>query len=91
MSPLWETGWNEDAVPSDGDDATFYGPIRFVGLAPKKLYVADEGFYWSGVGGSALQDVDRVVEIDLEPEAVSGIGQRGAVVFFSKYTDIVLC
>jgi len=93
LSKLWETGWTDDPVqfPSESEgDTHFYGPRRIVGVAPKKLYIGDEGFYWSGLKGSSLSNVDRVVVVDLETQTITDIGLEGAVGYFEDYEDFVV-
>ena len=84
--PLWTAGDTTEVFPSIANKNTrFYGPIRFVGVAPKKLYIADEGFYWqeTEVFPSNVSNIDRVVEVDLEKRAITGTGFEGEVGFFS--------
>ena len=88
FSKLWETGWSGDANKLPTNPATqFYGPVRFVAIAPKRVYVADDGFSWDGLkGGLHYTDVDRVVELDAETGTFQAIGLDGAVSFFSEYS-----
>ena len=89
LTKLWECGWNGDQIPQDENSSQLYGPIRFVGIAPKKLYVADEGFSWNGISGTPVVNVDRVVEIDLDTQAISGSGLLNQIAFFSDYSGEV--
>ncbi|WP_294428234.1 InlB B-repeat-containing protein [uncultured Treponema sp.] len=53
-------------------DKSFYGPLRFVALNPKKLVISDEGyaFYTDSLGAYKYKNVNRVVTIDLEKFAI---------------------
>lgn len=93
LTPLWETGMpSADAHYPAGEDRDrqFYGPTRFIGLAPKKLYVMDEGFQWSGTPNSAVANVDRVMDVDMEEQAVTGAGLEDEVAFFSSYSYLIV-
>lgn len=84
MTKLWETGWRGDDVhyPTE-KDALLVGPRRFVAVSPKKLYVADDGYY---LGDDKLcRDVDRVVEIDTADGTITAMGLDGAVPFFDTF------
>lgn len=48
--------------PAPGSTDRFYGPSRFIAVAPKKLVIADDGGYYEG--GSVTQK-NRVVTVDL--------------------------
>lgn len=72
-----ELGWTSADMPTS-PSTQFYGPQRFIALAPRKLIIADEGF-----DGNA--NVDRVVEVDLDSWSISAIGLEGAVSFFNDY------
>lgn len=67
---LREIGWADatDSVPISDPSNHFYGPTRFVALAPRKLVFADEGL--DAVEG---KDINRVVEVDLDTWSVSGV------------------
>jgi hypothetical protein len=71
----------------------FYGPTRFVGLAPKKLYTANEGFRreFSTNILSYFIDMDRVIEVDLDQQAVTGIVVEQEGVAFSRIFPISTC
>lgn len=88
LTKLWETGWSGDSNKFPTNSSTqFYGPVRFVGIAPKRIYVADDGFSWDGEkGGYHYFDVDRVVEINAETGAFAATGLNGEVSFFSAYS-----
>lgn len=91
MSKLWEAGWVGDGVKYPTSDGTqFYGPTRIVGIAPKKLYIIDEG----GVFDSntyAYLDIDRVVELDTESGSITKVGLEGESSFFTVYSYISIC
>ena len=57
-----------DNTPSE---TCFYGPIKFVGLKPKKLVIADDGlaFYMEG-NEIFFNNVNRIVTVDLESFAI---------------------
>lgn len=78
LSRKWETGWSAETFPTS-PTTQFYGPVCFVGFAPGKLYVADDGFADNGDGGYI--GVNRVLEIDTEAEAISGVGLQGVAEF----------
>jgi hypothetical protein len=82
MKKLWETGWNSSRnfPSSDTDSSIFAGPRRFVAMAPKRLYVLDDGFGWLDHGLSEtidVSEVNRVIEIDTA---------RGAIVSSTIFT-----
>jgi hypothetical protein len=99
MTKLWETGWvpsESDRFPTDSR-TQLYGPRRFVAIAPKKLYVFDEGFYIDpnlklspGIGFYPYKDVDRVAEIDLESHTISNTGLDGAVSYLDAFEGIYI-
>jgi hypothetical protein len=77
LSKLWETGWAGDAAhfPSAPNKNTqFFGPLAFVAVSPKKLYIADEGFYWDGTPSTYAQAISRVLEVDLDTHQITGVG-----------------
>ena len=51
----------------------FYGPSKIIGLKPKKLVIADDGyaFYVDENGAPAYKNVNRIVTVDLESFAIS--------------------
>jgi hypothetical protein len=73
LSKIRDIGWS-DSLPITSPTTQFYGPVRFLAIAPKKLIIADE----SG-------DIDRVIEIDLDEWEFSRIGLEDVVTFFSNY------
>ena len=73
LSKIRDIGWS-DSLPITSPTTQFYGPVRFLAIAPKKLIIADE----SG-------DIDRVIEIDLDEWEFSRIGLEDVVTFFSSY------
>lgn len=72
-----ELGWTNSDTPTS-PSTQFYGPQRFIALAPRKLIFADEGY-------DGTSNVDRVVEVDLDSWSISAIGLEGAVSFFNDY------
>lgn len=72
-----ELGWTSADYPTD-PATQFYGPQRFIALAPRKLIIADEG-------SNGSTDIDRVVEVDLSDWKISDIGLDGEVTFFNSY------
>lgn len=96
LGKLWEAGWSGNANNFPTSPTTqFYGPQRFVGIAPKKLYLIDEGFSWDG-GHYAIghyAGVHRVVELDVEKRAISAIGIDGVLQFFdtTAYEETYVC
>jgi hypothetical protein len=78
LLPKWETGWSAEPFPTS-PMTQFYGPVCFVGFAPGKLYVADDGFAVNG--DEEYISVNRVLEIDTETETVSGVGLQGVSEF----------
>lgn len=77
MAKLREFGWSTSSFPTS-PSTQFYGPKRFLGVAPRKLIVADEGSF-SGA------NIDRVAEVDLDSGAIDGIWFLNTVNFFSDY------
>lgn len=51
----------------------FYGPSKIIGLKPKKLVIADDGyaFYVDENGAPSYKNVNRIVTVDLESFAIS--------------------
>ena len=51
----------------------FYGPSRIIGLKPKKLIIADDGYalYIDENGAPSYKNVNRIVTVDLESFAIS--------------------
>lgn len=91
-----ELGWRPDAqrLPLDGDPAgtAFFSPVRFLALAPRRLVVADEGFYWDGlVNGNHYVDVDRAIAVDTATWKIDGSRPQGEVAFFESYSSIYVC
>ena len=89
LSKLWEVGYSESGLPTLPEQE-FYGPARFIGVAPKKLYIADEGFTWVDTENYAdpASNLDRVVEIDLETGKIMGTGLVGEASFFEDFSDV---
>jgi hypothetical protein len=76
----------------DRPETQFYGPKRFIGIAPKKLYVADDGFTVTGSYGNQTEvNQNRVVEVDLDAKAISGSGLQDASEFFVQYDFQFVC
>ncbi len=72
-------GWSSSAFPSS-PQTQFYGPARFIGLSPGKLYVADDGYT------SPTSNANRVVEVTLDPLSISGVSAVPSdVTFFHEY------
>ena len=70
-----EIGWSP-TLPSS-PNSQFYGPSRFLAIAPRKLIVADEGNDGS--------EINRIVEIDLDDWSFSGIRDPAGVDLFNDY------
>jgi hypothetical protein len=91
---LWESGWAGDInnFPTD-PSRQFFLPYRIVGIMPKKLYVADDGFSWTGqVNGTYLVNQDRVMEVDTESRLTSSVSlDIGAVGFFHDFSAVNVC
>jgi hypothetical protein len=87
LTKLWEVGMTDTPVPTS-PATEFYGPARFVGVAPRKLYVADEGFSWEDSPSyyDQVTDVNRVVEINLDTGEIEAIGLNGEATFFENFT-----
>lgn len=88
-APLWTVGGASTGFPTSANkNVQFFGPARFVGVAPKKLYLADEGFTWlesSNFPGNPT-NVDRVVEVDLESHKITAVGLDGEATFFEDFS-----
>jgi hypothetical protein len=94
LTPIWTTGWSGDANQLPTDPASqFYGPVRFVGIAPKKLYIADDGYSVTGTYPAPQTQVNqnRVVELDTDTGAFSAIGLVDEVEFFTSYSYTFFC
>lgn len=91
LAQLWETGFSETGLPSN-PAKEFYGPTRFVGVAPKKLYIADEGFRWEYTTQQTANpiNVDRVIEVDLDQKAITGVGLEGEATFFQDFSTYII-
>jgi hypothetical protein len=94
LNALWTTGWSGDTnnFPTS-PSSQFYGPVRFVGIAPRKLYVMDDGFTWNGsnAGGTNPYDnVNRVVEVDTSLNTITDTGLSGIAEFYTDYSSITL-
>jgi hypothetical protein len=72
-----ELGWSASDYPSSPTEQ-FYGPQRFIALAPRKLIIADEGY-------DGASDIDRVVEVDITAWAFSDLSAEGISSFFYSY------
>lgn len=70
-----EIGWSP-SFPSS-PNTQFYGPTRFLAIAPRKLIVADEGNDGS--------EINRVVEVDLDDWSFSYIRDPAGVDLFNEY------
>jgi hypothetical protein len=83
LSYLWEI--DRPATINQGDDASsfsfYFGPLRFLGFAPGKLYAAEAGVVMaSGEGGPVPAGfLGRVVEIDTLSPRISGSGLESIV------------
>jgi len=106
LSVQWQTGETDSfhtvTDPENGDSqfygpltpaSQFYGPRRFVAIAPKKLYIADDGFSWDGTRytGNAFTNVNRIIEIDTEGKSISAIGLDGASEFIENFANFTVC
>jgi hypothetical protein len=83
MSCLWDAGWSNTNIPRN-PTTEFYGPVRFVGFAQSKLYIADEGF--SLLSSFYPVDEDRVVELDTDLGSITGVGLENVSDFFTSYS-----
>lgn len=94
LKRIWTCAEIDDLSPNYPDDPTtqLYGPMRFLAVAPKRLYVLDAGFTWSGVTNTYLENVTRAVAIDLETGAIAETGLNGQVDYFeTDYSTYYLC
>lgn len=89
LTKLWEVGYSADTGLPTNPSKEFYGPTRFIGVAPKKLYIADEGFRWEYTTqqGANPINVDRVIEVDLEEQAITGVGLEDEAAFFLDFSQ----
>ena len=87
LSFNFEIGWSGDdnRFPTNSEKQ-FFGPRRFLAIAPRKLIIMDDGFI-VGVPYAAYVDKDRMIEIDLENRIVAALGQDDSTDFI-KYSDI---
>lgn len=78
---LREIGWADatETTPIPDPSKHFYGPTRFVALAPRKLIFADEGIIGDTI------DINRVVEVDLDTWSVSGVSAELSLTLFANY------
>lgn len=54
--------------PSSASIDMFFGPVKFCALAPKKLVVLDDGFYWNE---ETFNNRDSIFEFDIEAKTLS--------------------
>lgn len=87
LSFVFELGWSGDANRFPANPQTqFFGPRRFVAVAPRKLIILDDGFTVGVIPYYPYVDQDRVIEIDLDDQSVVAIGQDG-VTDYIKYSS----
>lgn len=84
MLRKWETGWSGDGNNFPVfPNSQFYGPKRFVAVAPKRLYIFDNGFSWNGsYYGNYFINVYRVAEIDRESRSIVNTGLSSPTSYF---------
>jgi hypothetical protein len=88
LAKIWDVGMSDTPGPTP-PSTDLYGPDRFIGVAPKKLYVADEGFRFEDdpqQSWNYVTDVNRVVEIDLETGKISATGLDGQAAFLKNFS-----
>lgn len=75
--------------PSDSD-TSFYGPVKFIAIKPKKLIIADDGFafYTDDEDAYNFKNVNRVVTVDLENFTINAIETNSEFEFDYNYTII---
>ncbi|WP_178841739.1 hypothetical protein [uncultured Treponema sp.] len=78
--------------PSSDSIDKFFGPVKFCALAPKKLVVLDDGFYWNE-GEGTFNNRDSIFEFDIEAETLSkknvsvSVSVPGTTDYYSGKTD----
>ncbi|HOZ73251.1 MAG TPA: hypothetical protein PK179_12110 [Spirochaetales bacterium] len=94
LKRLWTCGELDELSPNYPDDpvAQLYGPRRFLAVSPKRLYVLDAGFSWSGEAADPLKNEMRVVAVNLETGAIAETGLNGQVDYFeTDYSTYYMC
>lgn len=71
-------GWTDEGIEKDSTKFLF-APRKVIARRPKKLIIADDGCYYEG----SYTNMNRVVEIDLETEALTSVTPVG-VMFDAK-------
>ncbi len=77
LTQVRDIGWSPTSPTSPATQ--FYGPTRFLALAPRKLILSDEG-YIDGPG-----NVNRVIAVDIIDWTFSGIGLEDVSEFFYDF------
>lgn len=77
---------NVYALSSDTNTEALAGPARIIGIKPKKLVIADDGyaFYTDATGALCYKNVNRVVTIDLEDFVSSNMQFESTSASFEK-------
>lgn len=93
LGKLWETGWCGDENQFPRNSGTeFYGPRRIVGIMPRKLFVADDGFSLEGPSYNRFQsDRDRVFGVDTGTGSIEEMGLQNEVPFFRDFSYANIC
>jgi hypothetical protein len=90
---LWEVDWPLfnyiDGPDQPGD--VYLGPLRFLGFARNKLYLADAGFQVveAEQGVQPVTLLGRVVEIDTEKHTMSATGLAGPAMPESWFAELM--
>ncbi len=75
------------AKSSLSDDKGFVGPAKIIGIKPKKLVIADDGYaFYTDSDMLYYKNVNRVVTIDLEDFVIESV-QLTKATFDSELTD----
>lgn len=98
MTVRFAIGWrNEDERrPEEPFNSSFHGPRRFVALAAKRLFIADDGFYYSDAGFNSsglwnpFIDVDRIITIGtaVGSSTTFEVGLADVSYLYSQYDSI---
>jgi len=94
MTNVWTAAAISESSPQYPIDpeTQLYGPRRFLAVSPKRLYVLDAGFSWSGEAADPLKNEMRVVAVNLETGAIAETGLNGQVDYFeTDYSTYYMC
>lgn len=91
LSRLMDYGWTSDPIPPSDTTSMLFGPRRIIAIVPKKLVVADDGFWWNGAHFSeALEDRNGVAVLNTETGELTRTEVAG-IQFIESFSTIFVC